>query len=88
MMRTPLLVLAAGTLLLVGCSTTTRSVTHINWYDEAEQSSAYVAYWEGQCSNTGCERGDSYIKLCRVKEDNTLACEQQTEAEKLLNTHR
>ena len=87
-MRTLLIVLAAGASLLAGCSTTTRSVTHINWYDEEEQSSAYVAYWEGECASNGCNRGDSYIKLCRVKDDNTLACEQQKDAEKLLNTHR
>lgn len=87
-MRTLPIALVAGAALLAGCSTTTRSVTHINWYDEEEQSSAYVAYWEGECSGTGCSRGDSYIKLCRVKDNNTMTCEQQKEAEKLLNTHR
>lgn len=87
-MRTLLTLLAGSAALLSGCTTTTRAVTHINWYDGEDGSSAYVAYWEGECGGRGCDRGDSYIKLCRVQDDNKLTCEQQKEAEKLLNTHR
>lgn len=87
-MRTLLTILMASSALLAGCTTTTRAVTHINWYDGEEGSSAYVAYWEGECGGRGCNRGDAFIKLCRVQPDNTLTCEQQAEAEKLLNVHR
>ncbi len=84
----PLLILAFLATSLAGCSTTKRSVTHINWYQEEGGSSAYIAYWEGDCTSYGCGRGDSHIKLCSVAEDNSLTCKPQDAADKLLNPHR
>lgn len=86
-MKTALILLAAlGS--LAGCATTTRSVTHINWYNDPQAEKAYIAYWEGQCRSNGCDAGDSYIQLCTVQTDNNVKCVPQKEAEKLLNTHR
>jgi hypothetical protein len=86
-MKTTLILLAAlgG---LAGCSTTTRAVTHINWYNDPQSEKAYIAYWEGNCGSTGCGAGDSFLQLCTVQKDNSVKCERQTAAEKLLNTHR
>jgi hypothetical protein len=44
----PLLILAFLATSLAGCSTTKRSVTHINWYQEEAGSSAYIASWDLQ----------------------------------------
>lgn len=86
-MKTTLILLAAlgG---LAGCGTTTRAVTHINWYNDPQSEKAYIAYWEGNCGSTGCSAGDSFLQLCTVQKDNSVKCERQAAAEKLLNTHR
>lgn len=86
-MRTTLILLATlGA--LAGCSTTTRAVTHVNWYNAPQGEQAYIAYWEGNCGSTGCNAGDSFLQLCTVQKDNSVKCARQTAAEKLLNTHR
>jgi hypothetical protein len=73
--------------MLAGCTTTTRAVTHINWYEEENGNKAYIAYWEGECSGMGCDRGVSRIKLCSVQADNSMDCKAQGAADKLLNPH-
>lgn len=82
------LILVAALGGLAGCTTTTRAVTHINWYNDHQAEKAYIAYWEGECGGTGCSTGDSFLQLCTVQKDNAVKCERQPEAEKLLNHHR
>lgn len=52
----------------------------------------YITYWEGSCSSgalgfgRGCSKGDSRVKRCDVKPDNTLACVDEKEIDKALST--
>ncbi|APR78359.1 Hypothetical protein A7982_03706 [Minicystis rosea] len=49
----------------------------------------YLTYWEGSCSSgiaglgRGCTLGDSRIKRCNVKSDNTMACVDEPEANRI-----
>jgi hypothetical protein len=46
----------------------------------------YLTFWEGSCSSgvlgigKGCSLGDSKIKRCSVKADNSMACIDEAEA--------
>lgn len=46
----------------------------------------YLTYWEGSCSSgilgfgKGCSLGDSKIRRCNVKPDNSLDCVDEVEA--------
>lgn len=45
----------------------------------------YMTYWAGTCSGlTGCSRGDSYVKHCKVNADNSLTCNDELVATKAL----
>ena len=50
----------------------------------------YVTYWEGTCSSgvlgigKGCSLGNSKIRRCNVKTDNTLVCVDEAEANRAL----
>jgi hypothetical protein len=46
----------------------------------------YLTYWEGTCSGlTGCSRGDTKVKHCKVNADNTLMCNDEAVANKALS---
>ncbi len=46
----------------------------------------YLTYWEGTCSGlTGCTRGDTKVKHCKVNADNTLMCNDEAVANKALS---
>ena len=46
----------------------------------------YLTYWEGTCSGlTGCTRGDTKVKHCKVNADNTLTCNDEAVANKALS---
>lgn len=46
----------------------------------------YLTYWEGTCSGfTGCSRGDTKVKHCKVNADNTLTCNDEAVANKALS---
>lgn len=46
----------------------------------------YLTYWEGSCSSgvigigRGCDLGDSKIRRCNLKPDNSLVCVDEAEA--------
>ncbi|MBI5526277.1 MAG: hypothetical protein HY897_08075 [Deltaproteobacteria bacterium] len=83
-----IVVAALAVAFLSACGQTVRSVTHTSWWETSGGSRVYVCYWEGSCSGFGgCSKGESKIKKCDVQADNTLKCEQMTEAEKVLNPH-
>ena len=50
----------------------------------------YLTYWEGSCNSgvagfgKGCSLGDSKIRRCNVKPDNSLACVDEAEATKAI----
>lgn len=50
----------------------------------------YLTYWEGTCNSgfasfgKGCSLGDSKIRRCNVKPDNSLACVDEAEATKAI----
>ncbi len=50
----------------------------------------YLTYWEGTCNSgfasfgKGCSLGDSKVRRCNVKPDNSLACVDELEATKAL----
>ena len=46
----------------------------------------YLTYWEGTCSGfTGCSRGDTKVKHCKVNADNSLTCNDEAVAAKALS---
>lgn len=46
----------------------------------------YLTYWEGTCTGiTGCSRGDTKVKHCKVAADNSLTCNDEAIATKALN---
>jgi hypothetical protein len=46
----------------------------------------YLTYWEGTCSGfTGCSRGDTKVKHCKVNADNSLVCNDEAIANKALS---
>lgn len=52
----------------------------------------YMTYWEGSCSGgfagwgKGCSKGDTKVKRCNVKPDNTMVCAEEAEANKAFST--
>ena len=52
----------------------------------------YLSYWEGSCSSgalgfgKGCSKGDSRVKRCNVRPDNSLVCVDEKEIDKALST--
>lgn len=52
----------------------------------------YLTYWEGSCSSgaagfgRGCSKGDSQVKRCSVRPDNSLACVDEKDMGKALAT--
>src|SRR5690348_3299003 len=82
-------------LVASGCSNTVRLATPMYWTAAGggspiaapvEQRILYVTYWEGSCSagilgfGKGCSLGDSKIRRCNVKPDNTMTCVEEAEA--------
>lgn len=46
----------------------------------------YLTYWEGTCAGlTGCSRGDTKVKHCKVNPDNSLTCNDEAVATKALS---
>ena len=65
-----------------GC-TTFRTITAETWVNvKGDEDRAYIANWEGRAM---FDRGDARIEFCFIAKDNSLACSNQTEAERLLN---
>lgn len=49
-------------------------------------SQYYLSYWEGSCSRfTGCSRGTSAVKRCRVATDNATTCTDEAHLNQILN---
>jgi hypothetical protein len=52
----------------------------------------YVTYWEGTCSSgvagisKGCSKGDTKVKRCNLKPDNSMTCVDEVEATKAFAT--
>ena len=77
--RSRLLAVAASAPLLgfAGCAAPMRSVTHISSWSTPNGDYFYLAYAEiDQISR---------LKLCRIKDDNTVTCVDQPEVDRLLN---
>ncbi len=62
---------------IVACAPPLRNVTHISGWSGDNNDYLYVAYTEDGTM--------SFVKLCRVQPNNTLACVDQPEVDKLLN---
>lgn len=67
-----------GALGLGACAAPMRSVTHISSWSTPAGDYFYVAYAENETT--------SRLKLCRIQPDNTIACADQPEVDRLLNT--
>ncbi|MFT3765721.1 MAG: hypothetical protein QM820_09420 [Minicystis sp.] len=54
----------------------------------------YLTFWEGSCSSgvlnigRGCTLGDTHIKRCNVKTDNSLVCVDEPEANRILSREK
>ncbi len=52
----------------------------------------YITYWEGSCSGgfagvaKGCSKGDTKVKRCNLKPDNSMTCVDEAEATKAFAT--
>lgn len=80
-MKQIILFLGIGS-VLTGC-TTARVATDITWTDNER---VYLSYWEGSCKPLlGCDRGSSHVKMCSVKPDNSMLCQEQKDIDKVLN---
>lgn len=77
------------------CTNTVRYVTPMYWTQAdgynistgpVETRVLYVTYWEGSCSSgflgfgRGCSLGDSKIRRCNVRPDNSMVCVEEPEA--------
>lgn len=73
--------------LLVGLSMLASGCTTIRTVSSAGYTSqgVYVGYWEGECKPIlGCGIGDGKVQYCKVEDDNSLSCTEQTEISALL----
>lgn len=82
-----LLIGAAALLILGGCAKPVRYRTAGHWTSPPEgKPTLYQTYLEGQCSQWGgCVDSNSKLKRCTLNDDNTLACVEDAEANKMLN---
>lgn len=64
-----------------GCASTRRSVTHVR----IESDKAYIAYAEWEQSFLGASNDRSRVKRCSINPDNSLACDEAEDINKLLN---
>jgi len=70
----------AGLLLAsTACATKIRTITA----NVGTSKGVYIGYWEGTCM-FGCDLGDGKAMFCKVNDDNSLACSEQTEISALL----
>jgi hypothetical protein len=82
----------AALFLLAGCSNQVRYRTAGHWMSTTDGKPVlYQTYLEGTCSSgfaglgKGCSDTNSKLKRCTLNADNTLACVEDTEANKMLN---
>jgi hypothetical protein len=82
---------------LCGCGVPFRYQTTLGWYPpppadpagapastpaaEATRSQLYVTYWDGKC----CFKGSPKVVRCTLQSDNTLACVEEVEANKVMS---
>jgi pyruvate/2-oxoglutarate dehydrogenase complex dihydrolipoamide acyltransferase (E2) component len=46
----------------------------------------YMTYWEGSCGFFGCAKGNTKVKRCNLKADNSMVCVEEAEANKAFST--
>ena len=68
---------AVGAARIAACAPPLRNVPHLSGWSGDNNDYLYVAYTEDGTM--------SFVKLCRVQPNNTLACVDQPEVDKLLN---
>lgn len=76
-LMTKLLLASFGAASIAACAPPLRSVTHISGWSGDNHDYLYIAYTE--------EGTTAFVKLCRVQPNNTLACVDQPEVDRLLN---
>ena len=81
MMGPKTVLLLAVAFMSIACATI-RTVSSAEMTSDA----IYIGYWEGECKPIlGCGVGDGKVKHCRVNDDNSLTCTEQTEVSALLS---
>lgn len=78
-MRWSSILLIASIGLTSACTTTLRTITADQW-DQLGKSQYYVGYWEGNCLGAGgmCFSTRGKMMMCRLRDDNSLDCSEQT----------
>ncbi len=74
---TKLMLATVGAASIAACAPPLRNVTHISGWSGDNNDYLYVAYTEDGTA--------AFVKLCRVQPNNTLACVDQPEVDRLLN---
>ena len=88
--------MALALFALGACGVPFRYQTTLGWYPapsadpagapasapaaEATRSQLYVTYWDGKC----CFKGGPKVVRCTLQPDNTLACVEEMEANKIM----
>lgn len=70
-----------------GCTSTFHSITARQW-DLEGRGQYYVGYWEGNCMGAGglCFGTKGKVMMCRLNDDNSLACSPQASVTEALQT--
>jgi len=78
-MRLSSLILIATVALSSACTTTLHTITADQW-DQLGKAHYYVGYWEGNCLGLGgmCFKTRGKLLVCRLRDDNSLDCAEQT----------
>jgi len=59
------------------CLRTLRTITAEEW-DQLGKAQLYVGYWEGKCSGGLCFSTKGKLLMCRLRDDNSMDCSEQT----------
>ena len=76
---TNLMLLAVVSFGSTACLTTLHTITADQW-DTLGKAQYYLGYWEGQCLGAGgmCFQTRGKLMMCRLRDDNSLDCAEQT----------
>lgn len=79
MRLTSLFLMAAVAFGSTGCTTTLRTITATQW-DQLGKAQYYMGYWEGNCLGAGglCFSTRGKLLMCRLRDDNSMDCSEQT----------
>ncbi|TVQ93702.1 MAG: hypothetical protein EA397_03840 [Deltaproteobacteria bacterium] len=84
---TKFVLIGAIALASAGCTSIVHTITADQW-DLEGRSQYYLGYWEGNCMGAGglCFSTKGKLMLCRLNNDNSLACSAQPSVTEALET--